>query len=128
MAVSSKAILQIIKQYLPCSKYTLGYVEEGIEDSLCLYFRSGTMGKFEYDKEHSTIMPLTVVYTGTGNYTDTEQKILDFYNSFVFLTHIDFDEESKISILPANDMMPVFLSKNQAGFYQWAIDINVNIY
>ena len=126
--VTSKDILNFIKNYINCSKYTMGYVEEHVEDSLCLYFRSGTTGTFEYDKNHSTILPVTVVFTGSKNYTNTEIKMQDFYNEICFINHINLKDDIYISIIPAQDMLPQFLSRNEEGFYQWAIDLNIHVY
>lgn len=124
----TKKILQFLKSLISCSKYTLGYVEEEVENSLCVFHRSGYQGTFEYGKAHSTSIPLTIIYTGTGNYTETEDKILKFYNDLVFTEHIQIDEDLIVSFLPNNDSVPQFLSKNEAGFYQWAIDVNVHVY
>ena len=126
--MNAKHFLNYIKQTgMTFRKYTLGTVEEEVSDSLCLYKRSGTAGAWEYDKNHSTVYPVGIVYTGTKNYTETEQKIEELFQTLVFTLHQDLEDTDIIfSVMPHNDSTPRFLGKNEAGFYQWAIDFDLH--
>lgn len=131
--MNAKRMLNHIKLTgMSFAKYTLGSVEENVSDSLCLYKRSGTAARFEYGKNNSTVYPLGIVYTGTKNYNESENKVEELYESLVFGLHEEYDEADDetiyFSVLPHNNATPIYIGKNEAGFYQFSIDFDIQHY
>jgi hypothetical protein len=132
--MNSKLFLTYLKSInLKFSKYTLGSVEESVADSICVYKRSGSAGKWEYGKDTSTTYPVSIVYTGTKNYTETENKTNQLFESLAFHTHILVNDSAEaedfyFSIIPFQRNLPVYLGKNEAGFHQFSIDLILQTY
>lgn len=125
--MTSKNFKDYLKSLYPEFKYTLGIEDKEFEKSITIYNRSGTSGLFFYGTEedqHSQILPLTLIISINGNYTETEEKAYEIYNSLVYKNEVNF-QDFVFSIFPKNNQLPVYLGRTDEGIYQFAIDIDL---
>lgn len=125
--MTSRIFKDYLKSLFPEFKYTLGIEDKEYEKSITIYNRSGTSGLFFFGSEedqHSQILPLTLIISISGNYTETEEKAYEVYNSIIYKNEVDF-AGFVFSIFPKENRLPVYLGRTDEGTYQFAIDIDL---
>lgn len=125
--MTSKIFKDYLKTLFPDYKYTLGVEDKEFEKSITIYNRSGTSGLFFFGTEedqHIQILPLTLIISNNGNYSETEEQILNIYNSLIYKNDVNFSD-IVFSIFPKENRLPVYLGRTDEGNYQFAIDLDV---
>lgn len=122
--MTSKLFKDYLKTLFPDFKYFLGIENKEAEKSITIYNRSGTAGLFFYGEQHTQILPLTLIVNNNGNYAETEQAAYDLYNSLIYKDEVEFSG-FVFSIFPKENRLPTYIGRTDAGYYQFAIDIDL---
>ena len=102
-----------------------GYCDESKEKSITVYFRSNAAAKDYrgFDDPSTQLLPITLLITYTDNNAIAQRFAIDLWQQLKYTYHTQ--GSYNFHIIPKDNLLPVSLSKNEAGFFQYAIDFNI---
>lgn len=118
--MTNKDFIQFLKNNDSSLIYTNSFIDESQEKSVCVYQRSGTTPLTK--KAGFSFLPITLVLTYTNSAEEAQEKINEIFNLL-------YEKESQtINNIIFNMIInqnPVFLGRTEAGFFRYALDINL---
>jgi len=106
-------------------KFYDGFCDESKEKSITVYLRSNVTAKdYRGFTDPSTqLLPITVMMTYGEDNSEAQETAMNFWHDLKYTYHTF--NGYKFHIVPKLNMLPVSLSKNEAGYFQYAMDFNI---
>lgn len=118
--MTNKDFIKYLKTVINDVSFNNSFIEEKLEKSICVYQRSGTAPLSK--RVGFSFLPITLILTYTNSAEKAQEKINEIFN-------ILFEKETQaidgINFNIIIDKNPVFLGKTDAGFFRYALDINL---
>lgn len=118
--MTNKDFIQFLKNYDASLKYTNSFIDESAEKSVCVYQRSGTAALTK--KAGFGFLPITLILTYTNSAEAAQDKINEIFD-FLFEKQTQTTNNINFNIIIDNN--PVFLGRTDAGFFRYALDIDL---
>ena len=102
-----------------------GFCDESIEKSLTTYYRSNaaSLEVHNYRLSKTQLIPLTLMLTNTRSNSEAQRKMMEVYETLKKTSGTV--NGYKFFINTKQNALPASLSKNEAGFFQYAVDFDV---
>lgn len=118
--MTNKDFIQYLKSIINDVYFTNSFIDESKEKSICVYQRSGTAPLSK--RAGFSFLPITLILTYTNSAEIAQEKIDDIFN---LLFEKETQAINNINFNIIIDKNPVFLGRTDAGFFRYALDINL---
>lgn len=102
-----------------------GFCDESIEKSLTTYYRSNaaSLEVHNFRLSKTQLLPITLMLTYTRSNSEAQRKMMEVYETLKKTSGTV--NGYKFFINTKQNSLPASLSKNEAGFFQYAVDFDV---